>query len=94
MSVVISTINLTLSACRTFYVQRSPEFADPQPTVHMTLRVFLYMLIQVSLSLHQGSDIIHKLSGAVRHDRVVSDLDAQGVPRCRHVHLFHSDLYV
>ena len=56
VSVVFSTLCLTLSACDAFYVQRSPDFADPEPTVHMTLRVFLYMLIQVSQST---PDVMH-----------------------------------
>ena len=47
VSIVLSTLSLTLASCRAFYVQRSPKFADPEPNIHMILRVFPYMLIQV-----------------------------------------------
>ena len=47
ISIVFSTLSLTLASCRAFYVQRSRELADPEPNVHMILRVFPYMLIQV-----------------------------------------------
>ena len=47
VSIVISTLSLTLASCRAFYVQRSWEFADPEPNIHMILCVFSYMLIQV-----------------------------------------------
>ena len=47
VSIVLSTLSLTLASCRAFYVQRSRELADPEPNIHMILRVFPYMLIQV-----------------------------------------------
>ena len=47
VSIVISTLSLTLASCRAFYVQRSPNLADPEPNIHMILCVFPYMLIQV-----------------------------------------------
>ena len=51
------TLSLTLASCRAFYVQRSPKLADPQPNVHMTLRVFPYMLIQVVSDAWEGFKI-------------------------------------
>ena len=48
-SVVLSTLSLTLASCRAFYVQRSQELTDPEPNIHMILRVFPYMLIQVHI---------------------------------------------
>ena len=47
VSIVLSTLSLTLASCRAFFVQRSPKFADPEPNIHMILRVFPYMLVQV-----------------------------------------------
>ena len=47
VSIVLSTLSLTLASCRAFFVQRSPKFADPEPSIHMILRVFPYMLCQV-----------------------------------------------
>ena len=47
-SIVLSTLSLTLASCRAFYVQRSRELSDPQPNIHMILRVFPYMFIQVT----------------------------------------------
>ena len=47
VSIVISTLSLTLASCRVFFVQRSPKLADPEPNIHMILRVFPYMLTQV-----------------------------------------------
>ena len=52
VSIICSTLCLTFASCRAFYVQRSPRLADPQPSFHMTLRVFPYMLIQKQLNLH------------------------------------------
>ena len=46
-SIVLSTLSLTLASCRAFYVQRSREFADPEPNIHMILRAFPHMLVQV-----------------------------------------------
>ena len=48
VSIVLSTLSLTLASCRAFYVQRSRELSDPQPNIHMILRVFPYMFIQVT----------------------------------------------
>ena len=47
VSIVISTLSLTLASSRAFFVQRSQELADPEPSIHMILRVFPYMLVQV-----------------------------------------------
>ena len=47
VSIVLSTLSLTLASCRAFFVQRSPKLADPEPNLHMILRVFPYMLLQV-----------------------------------------------
>ena len=52
VSIVLSTLSLTLASCRAFFVQRSPKLADPEPTIHMILCVFPYMLIQVFGTLY------------------------------------------
>eukprot|EP00090_Calanus_glacialis_P039897 TRINITY_DN69484_c0_g1_i1.p1 TRINITY_DN69484_c0_g1~~TRINITY_DN69484_c0_g1_i1.p1 ORF type:complete len:291 (-),score=44.13 TRINITY_DN69484_c0_g1_i1:28-900(-) len=45
ISIVISFVSLTLASCRAFFVQRDPARADPEPTLHMMLRVIPSMLL-------------------------------------------------
>ena len=46
-SMLFSLFSLTVNASRAFFVQRGKDEADPAPNLHMILRVFPYMLMQV-----------------------------------------------
>ena len=47
-SIFFSLVSLTLASSRAFFIQRGQEEADPSPSLHMILKVFPYMLIQVT----------------------------------------------
>ena len=44
---LFSLFTLSINASRAFYIQRGKEEADPAPSLHMILKVFPFMLIQV-----------------------------------------------
>ena len=46
-SMLFSLFTLTVNASRAFYIQRGKNEADPAPNLHMILKVFPFMLIQV-----------------------------------------------
>ena len=98
VSIILSTLSLTLASCRAFFVQRSREFADPEPNIHMTLRVFPYMLIQVYITRAVLSRFVvnyisyHFCKGAVSLLGVVSNFNAEGVCLRCHSHLRLPDL--
>ena len=47
LSMFFSLFTLSINASRAFYIQRGKEEADPAPSLHMILKVFPFMLIQV-----------------------------------------------
>ena len=46
-SMIFSLFTLTINASRAFFIQRGKDEADPAPNLHMILKVFPHMLIQV-----------------------------------------------
>ena len=46
-SMLFSLFTLTINASRAFFIQRGKDEADPAPNLHMILKVFPYMLLQV-----------------------------------------------
>ena len=48
-SMLFSLLTLTVNASRAFFIQREKDEADPAPNVHMILKVFPYMLLQVKI---------------------------------------------
>ena len=46
-SMLFSLFTLTVNASRAFFIQRGKDEADPAPNLHMILKVFPYMLLQV-----------------------------------------------
>ena len=46
-SMLFSLFTLTVNASRAFFIQRAKDEADPAPNLHMILKVFPYMLLQV-----------------------------------------------
>ena len=48
-SMLFSLFTLTINASRAFFIQRGKDEADPAPNLHMILKVFPYMLLQVRI---------------------------------------------
>ena len=46
-SMLFSLFTLTVNASRAFFIQRGKDEADPAPNLHMILKVFPYMMLQV-----------------------------------------------
>jgi len=56
-SMAVSFFTLTLAACKAYYVQRDFDQADPEPSLHMVLRVFPYMSVVIINSTLQWTII-------------------------------------
>ena len=57
-SMLFSLFTLTINASRAFFIQRGKDEADPDPNIHMILKVFPYMLMQVGALLLQAYSCI------------------------------------
>jgi len=51
ISMLISFFSLSLAATRTFFIQRDPRNADPDPSPHMVIRVLPLMMIVLSYNI-------------------------------------------
>ena len=51
LSITVSFINLSLAACRAFFMLRDPRHSDPDPSLHMLLSVLPWILLSLSFSI-------------------------------------------
>ena len=80
-SIFFSLVSLTLASSRAFFIQREQKEADPSPSLHMILKVFPYMLIQVTLTENAAQywHYMYHALGPGKRRMLVGDQHAEGV---------------